>query len=199
MPRKYLVLLACSLSVLLVDQWTKYLVLSELTSALDGATTFAGRVKQMYSAAPVSAFGGHHYRAKRTVTVSESFFRLRYAENPGAAWGLFRDVSPDLRGPFFHFVSLAAVALIAFYFFKLSGTDPSERWALWGLPLVLGGALGNYCDRLGRGFVIDFLEAHWYDRIAWPSFNVADAGISIGVCMLIIDSFVRRESPTKVA
>jgi signal peptidase II len=99
-----------------------------------------------------------------------------------------------LRGPLFHLVSLGAVALIAFYFSRLTGAA-KERWAKVGLPLVLGGALGNYLDRLSRGFVIDFLEAHWFERAYWPAFNVADSAICVGVGLLVIDSFVRKETP----
>jgi signal peptidase II len=63
---------------------------------------------------------------------------------------------------------------------------------------VLGGALGNYVDRIARGFVIDFLEAHWFDKAAWPSFNIADAAICVGVGMLVVDAFVRREEKVAV-
>lgn len=181
-----------SLTVIAFDQWSKYVVLRELTTALDGS---AAPVKRFISDAPPQGFDGLHYQHKRSITVSESFLRLRYAENPGAAFGLFRSVPDNLRGPLFHLVSIGAVVLIAYYFRKLKGL-PEERWALYGLPLVLGGAIGNYLDRLSRGFVIDFLEAHWFDnpQLVWPSFNVADSAICIGVGMLVIDSFVRKEA-----
>jgi len=131
------------------------------------------------------------------VVLSSDFFRFRYAENPGAAFGLFRNLPENLRGPLFHVVSLGAVILIAFYFSKLTGAK-NEKWAKWGLPLVLGGAIGNYMDRLARGFVIDFLEAHWFEKAYWPAFNVADSAICIGVGLLVIDSFVRKEVKTPV-
>jgi signal peptidase II len=129
------------------------------------------------------------------VELSERFLRLRYEENPGAAWGMFRNLAPNVRGPLFHAVSLAAVLLIGYYFTKLSGKDPAEKWALWGLSMVLGGALGNYIDRVARGFVVDFVQAHWKDQAYWPSFNVADMAICVGVGMLILDAFVRKEKP----
>ena len=98
---------------------------------------------------------------------------------------------PGARGPLFHLVSIGAVVLITVYYLRLGGTR-QERWALIGLPLVLGGAIGNYVDRLARGFVIDFLEAHWKDVYTWPSFNVADSAIVVGVILLLIDGIVRR-------
>jgi signal peptidase II len=98
-----------------------------------------------------------------------------------------------VRGPLFHLVSIGAVILISYYFMKLSGANPAEKWALWGLPLVLGGAIGNYADRLARGFVVDYFEAHWFDKASWPVFNIADSAICVGVGMLVLDAFVRRE------
>lgn len=195
MPRKYVILIAVALGVIVLDQWTKYLVVRELTSQMQGQETLGGRLGAMFGEPPPQGFDGLHYRSRRSIEVADSFFRLRYAENPGAAWGMFRSLPPAQRAPLFHVVSLGAVVLIVFYFRKLSGSDPEEKWALWGLPLVLGGALGNYIDRLARGFVIDFLEAHWFDKAAWPSFNVADAAICVGVGLLLVDAFVRKEKP----
>ena len=192
--RKYVILLALALSVVVMDQITKYVVLSDLTYALDDAPDASGRLKLFLSEAPALGFDGYHFRSKQSFTIFENFFCFRYAENPGAAFGLFRSLPEAARGPLFHLVSIGAVLLISFYFSKLSGTERKERWALWGLPLVLGGAIGNYLDRLARGFVIDFLEAHWFDKAAWPSFNIADMAICVGVGMLVVDSIVRKEA-----
>jgi signal peptidase II len=196
-PRKYLLLLSVALGVIFLDQWTKYLVVRELTTRMDDRPTLGERVSALYGEPPPLGFDGLHFRSKRYVEVLPSFFRLRYAENPGAAWGMFRGLPPHIRGPLFHVVSLGAVVFISWYFSRLQGGDPKERWALWGLPLVLGGALGNYIDRLSRAFVIDFLEAHWYDKAAWPSFNVADSAIVVGVGLLMVDAFVRKDKPAE--
>jgi signal peptidase II len=199
-PRKYVLLLAISLTVIVLDQWTKYAVLRDLTTAYDQAPEFSQRLGVMYSKAPPeSGYESLHYLRKPAVVVSENFFRFQYAENPGAAWGLFRSLPENVRGPLFHLVSIGAVILISFYFTKLSGTNPIEKWALYGLPLVLGGAIGNYIDRIARGFVIDFLEAHWFNKAQWPSFNIADTAICVGVGMLVLDAIVRREKKQKVA
>jgi signal peptidase II len=194
--KKWVLLISLAATVIVLDQWTKYVVLRELTTAFDASEAFGDRLKVYTSNAPEAGFDGYHFRSKRTVTVSDSFFRFRYAENPGAAFGLFRGLPEGLRGPLFHLVSIGAVFLILHYFRKLLGTK-EERWALFGLPLVLGGAIGNYIDRLSRGFVIDFLEAHWYEKAAWPSFNIADSAICVGVGLLVIDSFVRKEVKEK--
>lgn len=193
-PLLLALLASIALGVVVLDQGSKYWVLAELTSAFDGTSGASERLRILAGNAPEARAGELHYGSKRHITVSPSFFRLRYAENPGAAWGMFRDLPPHVRGPLFHAVSIAAVGFIAYYFSKLKG-ESDERWAIIGLPLVLGGAVGNYLDRLARGFVIDFLEAHWFDKAAWPSFNVADAAICIGVGMLLIDATVRKEQP----
>lgn len=189
MPRRYAWLAVVPLFVIAADQVTKYIVLRELTTALDGRDA---PLSVFLGSAPEAGFDGYHFRPKQQVVLSPSFLRLRYAENPGAAFGLFRGLPEHLRGPLFHLVSIGAVILIGFYFSKLTGAA-NERWAKWGLPLVLGGAVGNYIDRLARGFVIDFLEAHWYEQAYWPAFNVADSAICVGVGLLVVDSFVRKE------
>jgi signal peptidase II len=192
-PRKYVLLIAVAGGILVADQVVKFSILDSLTTAFDGKQGTAAKIGAMYSAAPAPTFSDLHYRQKRSITLSDNFLMLRYAENPGAAWGLFRGLPEGVRGPLFHFVSIGAVILILHYFRKLSGSARAERWALWGLPLVLGGAVGNYLDRLARGFVVDFIEAHWFDKAAWPSFNVADSAICVGVGMLVLDAIVRRE------
>ena len=189
MQRKYVWLAVIAVSVLALDHWTKFLVLDRLTTAFDGAPSKLG---VYLGKAPEPGFDSYHYRPKDQIVLSDDFFRFRYAENPGAAFGLFRSVPDHLRGPLFHLVSIGAVILIAFYFSKLRG-EKNEAFAKWGLPLVLGGAIGNYVDRLARGFVVDFLEAHWFEKAYWPAFNVADTAIVVGVGLLVIDSFVRKE------
>lgn len=186
---KYAWLAAVALIVLVADQWTKFVVLERLTTAFDGG---GNRLATFFGAAPKPGYDGYHYRPKDMVVLSDDYFRLRYAENPGAAFGLFRNLPEDLRGPLFHLVSIGAVILVGYYFSQLRGAK-NEAWARWGLPLVLGGAIGNYVDRLARGFVIDFLEAHWLEKAYWPAFNVADTAIVVGVGLLLVDSFVRKE------
>lgn len=175
-------------AILAADQLTKFRTLDTLSRAFEGASS---PLSVFVGAAPEPGYDGYHFRPTEPVVLSESFLRLRYAENPGAAFGLFRNVPDRWRGPLFHLVTLGAVALCLFHLRKLTGAA-NERWARWGFPLVLGGALGNYLDRLARGFVIDFIEAHWFEKAYWPAFNLADSAIVVGVGLLLVDSFVRK-------
>jgi signal peptidase II len=190
--RKLVILYLSALALVLVDQWVKYEMVARLTTRFEGLPTVGARLGALYGPAPAPGWDGLHFRPTRPTVISEDFLMLRYAENPGAAFGLFRRLPPGARGPLFHLVSIGAVVLITLYYLRLAGTR-QERWALIGLPLVLGGAIGNWVDRLARGFVIDFIEAHWKNVYTWPSFNVADSAIVVGVILLLIDGMVRRE------
>jgi signal peptidase II len=63
-----------------------------------------------------------------------------------------------------------------------------------GLTLILGGAVGNLIDRFFLGYVIDFISIHVNDTFYWPVFNIADSAISIGVLLLIYDTFKKRNT-----
>ena len=195
LARKLVVLYVSALALVLVDQWVKYEMVERLTTRFDALPSVSARLGALYGPAPAPGWDGLHFRPKQPIVFSQDFLMLRYAENPGAAFGLFRRLPPGARGPLFHLVSIGAVVLITVYYLRLRGTK-EERWALVGLPLVLGGAIGNWVDRLARAFVIDFIEAYWKDVYTWPSFNVADSAIVVGVILLLIDGVVRRERKT---
>jgi signal peptidase II len=197
--KKLLTLFAISLAVVVVDQCVKYWIVDELTTRFDGLPTLGARLGAMYGTPPPEGFDGLHFRPKRSFTLSPSYLRIRYTENTGAAFGLFRALPEGARGLLFHVVSLGAVLLITAYYLRLSGSAREERFVRLGLALVLGGAVGNYFDRLARGFVIDFIEAHWHERATWPSVNVADSCIVIGVGLLLLDGLVRREPKVEVS
>jgi signal peptidase II len=203
MLRKVARLYAVALALVLVDQGVKYDVVDKLTTRFEGLGTVGERLAALYGTPPPQGYDGLHFRPRHAprgdpndppggVVLSECCLMIRYTENPGAAFGLFRRFPASARGPLFHLVSIGAVVLITTYFLRLTGSR-QERWARIGLPLVLGGALGNWVDRLARGFVIDFIEAHWREVYSWPSFNVADSAIVVGVALLVIDGFVRKE------
>jgi signal peptidase II len=75
----------------------------------------------------------------------------------------------------------------------MNGLPKNKRWLLTALALILGGAIGNVCDRIILGYVIDFIEVY-YEDMFWPAFNIADSAITIGAIMLIIDSLFLKEA-----
>jgi signal peptidase II len=117
---------------------------------------------------------------------------LVLAKNRGGAWGLLQSTSENVRRPFFLLVSVAAIAFIMTLYRRL---QPRQRALRWGLPLVLGGALGNVLDRIRYGHVIDFIDAHIVRKGIdhhWPTFNVADIAICVGVGLMAVDMFTSK-------
>jgi signal peptidase II len=114
------------------------------------------------------------------------------AKNKGGAWGLLQTASESVRRPFFLLVSVAAIAFIVTLYRKLT---PQQKALKWGLPLVLGGALGNVFDRIRYGSVIDFIDFHVTSGGRdhhWPTFNVADIAICVGVGLMAVDMFTSK-------
>ncbi len=126
---------------------------------------------------------------------------LVLAYNQGGAFGFLHDAPELVRRPFFIVVSLVAIGFIVSLYRKVH----PNQWALiWGLPLVLGGALGNFVDRITREGVVDFIDFRadfllsmnqliarvfpgWTVTDHWPTFNVADIAICIGVGLMALD------------
>ena len=115
---------------------------------------------------------------------------INYVRNQGAAWGALSDVKESFRVPFFYGVTILAVFMILQFF---RTTPPEHHLARFSLALILAGAVGNFIDRVQRGYVIDFLSVKW-NLLGWryhfPNFNIADSSITIGVTLLLIDMIV---------
>jgi signal peptidase II len=112
------------------------------------------------------------------------YFQLTYMRNQGAAFSFLSGAGGWQR---WFFIALAVIASV-FICFWLKKLNRSQRWEAIAWSLVLGGALGNLIDRIIYGYVIDFLDVYigdWH----WPAFNVADSAITLGVAMLLLDSF----------
>ena len=117
------------------------------------------------------------------------FLSLQLTYNTGAAFSLLHDAGGWQRG-FLSAVSIAIMVWLGVWIHRLTS---AERRLLWPLALILGGAAGNLVDRLSTGAVTDFIVLH-YRGWHWPTFNVADAAISLGVVVLILVSFRRTSS-----
>jgi len=137
--RKGLAPFIIAASVVIIDQVTKAIAVTKLTSA--GSLPAIGTI-----------------------------FSFTLIKNTGAAFGLFR-----YQTTVFVVISVVAIAFTVFYLAK-------KKPALY-LPfaLILGGAVGNLVDRLRFGYVVDFIDLHF-----WPVFNVADSCITIGAILLFV-------------
>jgi signal peptidase II len=124
------------------------------------------------------------------VTVIDGLFNITYVQNTGVAFGILSSVSSPVK--VFLLCLVAAVAAVAVIVFSLR-SDARNRLLQGALCLILAGALGNLYDRINYSYVIDFLEFHARNYY-WPSFNVADTAISVGVILLAWEMF-RHETP----
>lgn len=162
MKRKYIFLFGISVFIILLDQWTKNLVIDR-------------------------------FKLNETLVIIFNYFSLTYIRNPGAAFGFLAEAHPAFRGPFFILIPLLALGAIGYVFKKLPDTDFRISIAL---SLVVGGAIGNLIDRVKYGYVIDFLDFHWKYQYHFPAFNVADSSICVGVGLLMLDLFFKKEGDT---
>ncbi|MDW8247267.1 MAG: signal peptidase II, partial [Sandaracinaceae bacterium] len=106
--------------------------------------------------------------------------------NCGAAFGLLRNAPEGLRKGVFGIAAVLAVGMLLYLFIQGRG-GPLFAWSV---PLVASGALGNLIDRIRYGYVVDFIHVFYEPwNFDYPTFNVADILITIGVILLMIDSF----------
>jgi signal peptidase II len=130
---------------------------------------------------PTGTYGPPHH-----IEIIRGFFNLVHVGNTGAAWSLFTGKSTTLA-------VLALTTLVAIFFWRRSlGLRLLPVQISFGL--LCGGIVGNLLDRLVYGHVIDFLDFH-FGSYVFPTFNVADSGICVGVGIYLLYSF-QNPAPT---
>ena len=151
------------------------------------------RLSQPATLGPTSVCTADEYgrimpqRAQRPpVVLVERYLELRYAENCGAAFGFMRDMPSAVRKGVFYIAAAGAAVLLMWMFI----TGRGGRLFAISVPLIVAGAIGNFVDRVRFGYVVDFIRFHLNDRWAYPTFNVADAWITIGVALILIEGFL---------
>jgi signal peptidase II len=112
-------------------------------------------------------------------------FRLSFSTNSGAIFGMSMDSTFLLI-----LACVVAVVIVWVYFRYLSGRSKLLRI---GLGLVLGGAVGNLIDRVRFGAVTDFIDVRLWGSYHWPSFNIADASLTVGVSILIFSLWITSQ------
>lgn len=118
-----------------------------------------------------------------TLVVIPGLLNLTRVHNTGAAFGMLNPVDFPFKAVVMTLLPLVALAVLAIY----AATLPAEqRLSRLGLAFVMGGAAGNLIDRVTAGYVLDFVDAYWGGWHFW-AFNVADASITCGVALMILD------------
>lgn len=107
---------------------------------------------------------------------------LTSLRNTGAAFSMFSDSSPIV------FVLIGVAVSIGILMWMRRNPQGQTRVAI-ALALIMGGALGNVIDRVTRGHVVDFVDFYW-GTWHFAAFNVADAAISIGAALMVLDSLI---------
>ena len=121
------------------------------------------------------------------------FFNLVHILNSGAAFSFLANAGGWQR---YVFIALALVVSVGLTVMLLKGV--ANRWQGWGYSLLLGSAVGNLVDRLGRGAVVDYLDFHaggWH----WPAFNLADTALCLSAFILLLGTLLssaQSKAPT---
>ncbi len=127
---------------------------------------------------------------RQSFDVIPHYLRIVRVHNTGVAFGLFAEFQSAWKPYLLALMAVIAVVVIVIY----SARMPSDRVLLQlALAVTMGGILGNFIDRIAHGFVIDFVEFHIWDKFYWPTFNVADSAITIGIALLLIDTVKNPE------
>jgi signal peptidase II len=121
-----------------------------------------------------------------SMSVIPNYFEIIHVRNTGVAFGLLQNIPDSYRLVFFLTVTIVAIAAI-FVIFKQSDDDSIILKAI--LCLILAGAIGNLSDRIIHNEVVDFINVHAF-TYRWPTFNIADIYISVGMIALLLYTFI---------
>jgi signal peptidase II len=159
MPRRWKIFLLIGFVTLLADQVTK-------VWARDSLPTMVAHNGQRYGVAQ---------------PVVENFFDWRLSFNKGSAFSLFGEMNGART-----FLTVVGVAAVLIMLYMLHRARNDQTRLIYALGLVAGGAVGNLIDRIAFGQVTDFIVWKYYDT-EWPTFNIADVALVIGVGLLFLD------------
>lgn len=132
-------------------------------------------------------------------TVIPNVFDIVYSRNPGIAFSYFADSSSKLVP---YLLIIGSVVIIGVIAWLLVASRQLSALSTAGLALLLAGATGNVTDRMIHGAVTDFLQVWlrflpWRLFNPWPTFNVADAAVTVGAILLIIDVLFSQQQTVK--
>ncbi|MFR6473396.1 signal peptidase II [Turicibacter sanguinis] len=118
----------------------------------------------------------------QSIPIIDNFLYITSHRNAGAAWGIFQG-----KMMFFYLITLAVIAIVIVWMTRLD--IKKDKWLMIALALILGGAVGNFIDRVLYQHVVDFIDTYilGYD---FPIFNIADSALCIGVVLMAIDAIL---------
>lgn len=108
------------------------------------------------------------------------FLHIVNIKNTGAAFGTFKNLSSNI------FIGISVVAVVFIIWLLVRKT-----YSQFGLSLLLGGAIGNFIDRIRFGKVVDFIDVS-AGKYHWPAFNVADSCLTIGIVLVLFFSLIKE-------
>jgi signal peptidase II len=114
----------------------------------------------------------------KQIAVIDNMLLLTYVQNSGGAWGIFNNI-PLL------FIILVPIVVIGLFWYISKSKNKLE---IISVCMIIGGALGNYIDRIIRGYVVDFIDFR-----VWPVFNVADIFVVVGGILLILSAILVKK------
>jgi signal peptidase II len=164
------------------DAWRSLLVLATL--AADQATKHIARTHYSHPDGSPDYF--------KVTEVAGQWLQFRLVYNSGAAFGMKpQGILPFLHPTlFFALFSAVAIGVLFYYYRKLS---PGEGWQKAGVALILSGAFGNLIDRLMLHKVTDFIDVGLPGGARWPTFNIADSCVCVGVALILAAPLLMRK------
>lgn len=121
------------------------------------------------------------------VVVIPNFFEWQLAYNKGSAFGLFQNMESARI-----WLSIFGVLALFFILNLIRTAKDNQTLFIWAISFMFGGAVGNILDRFSEGSVVDFIVFRYYEY-AWPTFNIADTALCIGVGLLLLESFQKEK------
>ena len=129
-------------------------------------------------------YAAHYLSFAQAVIIIPNYFNLFLMHNTGASFSFLAQMSGWQRW----FLSIVAIIISLGLIKWLLSLPQNQYWMASALSLVIGGAIGNLIDRLQLAYVVDFIQVY-YKNYYFPTFNIADSAVVIGVCMIAYVSF----------
>jgi signal peptidase II len=127
----------------------------------------------------------------KTIPIAGDLIMLRHVRNTAIAFGLGQTLPEEIKQILFLLLPIIVIVFLIVFIFRAKDLEPVQRWTLCA---IVGGGVGNIIDRIFRPMgVVDFIDVKFFGIFGlerWPTFNVADSTIVVGICILIISMII---------